>query len=137
MTPLARVDEALGRRVSMRPLALLRIPIGFIALVHLWPFLDDARHGVQYRDSFYEPYASWYPELSRGAYGVLLGVGAVAALCMTLGLLTRLACAVTFGVVAYNLFLVRCGKLHVVTIHQPQLGNDFSNQLAVVEDSHH
>ena len=102
---LDRVDDALGRRVSMRPLALLRIPIGLIALVHLWPFLDDARHGVQYRDTFYEPYASWYPELSRGAYGVLLGVGAVAAVCMTLGLLTRLACAVTFGVVAYNLFL--------------------------------
>jgi hypothetical protein len=104
-TALERVDELLGRRVSMRALALLRIFAGAVALMHLWPFIADARAGVIYRDSFYEPYAAWYPELPRPLYGGLLALGVVAAVAMSLGLLTRVATAATFGVVAYNLFL--------------------------------
>jgi hypothetical protein len=104
-TALDRVDELLGRRVSMRALALLRIFAGAVALMHLWPFVTDARAGVIYRDAFYEPYAAWYPELPRPLYGGLLALGVVAAVAMSLGLLTRVATAATFGVVAYNLFL--------------------------------
>jgi HTTM domain len=104
-TALERVDELLGRRVSMRALALLRIFAGAVALMHLWTFVTDARSGVIYRDAFYEPYAAWYPELSRPLYGGLLALGVVAAVAMSLGLLTRVATAATFGVVAYNLFL--------------------------------
>jgi hypothetical protein len=104
-TALDRVDELLGRRVSMRALALLRIFSGAVALMHLWPFVADARAGVIYRDAFYEPYAAWYPELPRSLYGGLLVMGVVAAVAMSLGLLTRVATAATFGVVAYNLFL--------------------------------
>jgi hypothetical protein len=100
-----QIDELLGRRVDLRALALLRVPVGLLALVHLWPFLDDALAGHIYRDTFTEPYASWYPELSRGAYTALLAAGVAGAALMTVGLLTRLATAVTFGVVAYNLFL--------------------------------
>jgi hypothetical protein len=100
-----RIDELLGRRVDLRALALLRVPVGLLALVHLWPFLDDAFAGHIYRDAYTEPYASWYPELSRGAYTALLAAGVAGAALMTVGLLTRLATAVTFGVVAYNLFL--------------------------------
>ena len=33
----------------------------------LAPVSRDARHGFIYRDAFYQPYASWYPELPRGA----------------------------------------------------------------------
>src|SRR4029450_14031328 len=102
---LARLDELLGRRVSLRALALLRIMAGPIALAHLWPFVADARAGVIYRDAFYEPYRAWYPELPRPLYGGLLALGVVAAVAMSLGLLTRVATAATFGVVAYNLFL--------------------------------
>jgi hypothetical protein len=99
------VDELLGRRVSMRALALLRVFMGPIVLLHLRPFLADALHGHIYRDAFYESYASWYPELPRGVYVALLWLGAVAAVAMSLGILTRVATATTFGVVAYNLFL--------------------------------
>jgi hypothetical protein len=102
---LDRVDELLGRRVSMRSLALLRVMAGPIALVHLWPFVSDALAGRIYRDAFYEPYAAWYPELPRPLYAGLLGVGVVAAVAMSLGVWTRAATATTFGVVTYNLFL--------------------------------
>jgi len=104
-TALGRVDELLGRRVSMRALALLRCMAGAIVLVHLWPFVADASEGRIYRDAFYEPYASWYPELPRPLYGGLLILGVVAAVAMSLGLLTRVATAATLGVVSYNLFL--------------------------------
>jgi hypothetical protein len=89
----------------MRSLAVLRAAIGPVVLLHLRPFLTDAWHDRIYRDVFYEPYASWYPELPRTLYVGLLWVGAAAAIAMAIGLLTRVATAVTFGVVGYNLFL--------------------------------
>jgi hypothetical protein len=104
-SPLAALDELLGRRVSMRALALLRVMVGPIVLLHLRPFLADAAGGRIYRDVFYEPYASWYPELPRGLYVGLLWVGAGAAVAMSLGFVTRAATAITFGVITYNLFL--------------------------------
>jgi Vitamin K-dependent gamma-carboxylase len=102
---LGRFDELLGRPVSMRALALLRVLAGLIVLLHLRPFLSDALDGRIYRDAFYEPYAAWYPELPRAIYVGLLWLAAVAAVAMALGLLTRLATATTFAIVAYNLFL--------------------------------
>ena len=105
MRALAAFDELLGRAVSMRALALLRVLAGPIVLLHLWPFLADALEGRTYRDAFHEPYASWYPELPDTIYVGLLWVAAVAAVAMSLGLLTRLATAATFAIVAYNLFL--------------------------------
>ena len=102
---VAWFDELLGRAVSMRSLALLRVLAGPVVLLHLLPFLVDGWAGRTYRDAFYEPYAGWYPELPDAAYVGLLTVAAVAAVFMSLGLLTRLATATTFGVVAYNLFL--------------------------------
>ena len=102
---VARFDELLGRRVSMRSLALLRVLAGPVVLMHLQPFLSDALDGHTYRDSFYEPYAAWYPELPDGIYVGLLGVAVVSAVAMSLGLFTRLATATTFSIVTYNLFL--------------------------------
>lgn len=99
------IDELLGRRVSLRALTLLRVFAGPIVILHLWPFVDDARHGHIYRDAFYEPYASWYPELPRPLYVALLAIGVVAALGMTLQLWSRTTTTVAFVVVAYNLFL--------------------------------
>jgi hypothetical protein len=76
-----------------------------VTLLHLRPFVVDAAGGRIYRDAFYEPYASWYPELPRPLYGTMLVVGVVAAVAMSVGLCTRVATTVTFGIVTYNLFL--------------------------------
>jgi hypothetical protein len=102
---VAAFDDLLGRAVSMRALALLRVLTGPVVLLHLQPFLSDAWDGRTYQDAFYEPYAAWYPEATGAAYAGLLSLGAVAAVAMSLGFLTRLATATTFGIVAYNLFL--------------------------------
>ena len=102
---IAAFDRLLGRVVSIRSLALLRILVGPIVLLHLQPFLSDGFDGRIYSDAFYEPYASWYPELTGSVYVGLLCLGAVAAIAMSIGLFTRVATATTFAVVAYNLFL--------------------------------
>jgi uncharacterized membrane protein YphA (DoxX/SURF4 family) len=102
---VARFDELLGRAVSMRALALLRVLAGPAVLLHLRPFLSDALDGRIYSDAFYEPYASWYPELPHALYVGLLWLAVVAAVAMSLGFLTRLATVTTFAIVAYNLFL--------------------------------
>jgi uncharacterized membrane protein YphA (DoxX/SURF4 family) len=102
---VAKVDELLGRRVSMRSLALLRVLAGPAMLLHLQPFLSDSLDGRIYSDAFYEPYAAWYPELPEAVYVGLLWLAAVAALAMSLGILTRLATTAAFAIVAYNLFL--------------------------------
>jgi uncharacterized membrane protein YphA (DoxX/SURF4 family) len=102
---VAGFDDLLGRSVSMRALALLRVLAGPVVLLHLRPFLSDALDGRSYRDAFYEPYAAWYPELPRAVYIALLWLAAAAAVAIALGVLTRLATATAFGIVAYNLFL--------------------------------
>lgn len=104
-TVVSGIDELLGRSVSMRSLALLRVLAGPVVLLHLRPFLADSLEGRIYRDVFFEPYAAWYPELPRTLYVGLLWLAAVAAVAMTLGLFSRLATATTFAIVAYNLFL--------------------------------
>jgi uncharacterized membrane protein YphA (DoxX/SURF4 family) len=101
----AAFDQLLGRPVSMRALALLRVLAGPIVLLHLEPFLSDSLDGRIYRDAFHEPYAAWYPEVPDAVYVGLLWLAALAAVAMSLGLLTRLATATTFAIVTYNLFL--------------------------------
>ncbi len=106
MTSLVqRLDELLGRRVAMRSLAVLRILAGPIVLLHLQPFLEQAAGGVIYRDVFHQPYASWYPDLSRSLYVTVLVAGAVGAVAMTIGLFTRAATLTVLAAVSYNLFL--------------------------------
>lgn len=102
---IERLDELLGRRVSMRSLALLRILTGPVVLLHLRPFLSDSLDGRIYSDAFHHPYAAWYPELPEAAYVALLWLAAAAAIAMSLGFVSRLATATTFGIVAYNVFL--------------------------------
>jgi hypothetical protein len=102
---IAAFDELLARPVSMRALALLRMLAGPIVLLHLEPFLSDSLDGRTYRDAFHEPYAAWYPEVPEPVYIGLLWLAAVAAVAMSLGLLTRLATGTTFAIVAYNLLL--------------------------------
>jgi Vitamin K-dependent gamma-carboxylase len=102
---LDRFDELLGRPVSMRALALLRVLTGPVVLLHLQPFLSDSLDGRTYRDAFHEPYAAWYPEVPDPVYIGLLWLAAAAAVAMSLGFLTRLATTTTFVIVTWNLFL--------------------------------
>ncbi len=103
--PLGRLDELLGRPVSMRAPALLRVLVGPIAILHLRPHLEDAAAGRTSREVFHHAYAGWYPELPGPAYTGLLLVGVVAAAAMTVGVLARAATVTTFAVVLYNLLL--------------------------------
>jgi len=102
---IAAFDELLGRQVSMRALALLRVLAGPIVLLHLRPFLADSLEGRTYGDAFHEQYADWYPELPEPVYIGLLWLAAIAAVAMTLGVFVRLATTTTFAIVTYNLFL--------------------------------
>jgi uncharacterized membrane protein YphA (DoxX/SURF4 family) len=100
-----RFDGLLGRAVSMRSLALLRVLTGPVVLLHLRPFLSDTLDGQTYRDAFHHPYAAWYPEVPEALYGGLLWLAAIAAVAMSLGFVTRVATATTFAIVTYNVFL--------------------------------
>jgi uncharacterized membrane protein YphA (DoxX/SURF4 family) len=102
---MSRLDRALEQVGSVRAVAVLRIAIGPITLLHLRPFLRDARAGVAYTDHFWEPFISWLPELPDRLWFAMLWLGATAAVLMTIGLATRVASAVTFAVVAFNLLL--------------------------------
>lgn len=102
---VAALDELLGRPVSLRSLVVLRVLAGPAVLLHLQPFLSASLDGRIYSDAFYEPYAAWYPELPEALYVGLLWLAAVAAVAMSIGVLTRVATATVFGIVAYNLFL--------------------------------
>lgn len=98
-------NERLDDPVDVRALAVLRLAIGPIVLLHLRPFLSDARNGVIYSDTFTLPYWTWYPELPEGAYVALLWGTALTALLLSVGLWTRPVAWLTVAGVAYNLFL--------------------------------
>jgi vitamin K-dependent gamma-carboxylase len=89
----------------MRSLGIVRVLVGMIALIHLRPFVEDALRGYTYQDYFHHAYVAWYPDLPEPVYAGLLVIGSVAAVGMSLGLWSRVTTMVTFGVVAYNLFL--------------------------------
>ena len=102
---LAAIDAALDDTGSMRAVALLRLVLGPVVLLHLAPYLRDTLDGRWYGDHFHAPFWTWYPEPSRGVWTVLLWLGAIAAVLMTVGLVARVATAVAAGVVGFNLFL--------------------------------
>mgnify|MGYP001813873912 CR=1 FL=1 len=98
-------NRRLDDQVDVRSLAVLRLAIGPIVLLHLRSFLSDARDGVIYSDFFTLPYWSWYPELPEGWYVALLWATALAAMLVSIGLWTRPMAWLTVAGVAYNLFL--------------------------------
>jgi hypothetical protein len=98
-------DAVLDWSGSVRAVAVLRIAIGPITLLHLRPFLRDAIDGVSYDDHFWEPFIAWLPHVPGRLWFAMLWVGAAAAVLMTLGLWTRVATATAFVVVAGNLLL--------------------------------
>lgn len=104
MSPTAW-DNVLDSVGSVRAIAVLRLAIGPITLLHLRPFLRDALDGVSYDDHFWEPFIPWLPHVSDRLWFALLWVGAAAAVLMMIGLWTRVATITTFAVVAGNLLL--------------------------------
>jgi hypothetical protein len=90
---------------DLRSLVPLRLAVGPLVFLHLRPFLEAALDGRIYRDTFFQPYVAWYPELPRSLYIALLWVVGTTAAMVSLGLFTRVAAALTAGGVAYNLFL--------------------------------
>lgn len=102
---IERLDRFLAKPVSMRSVGIVRILVGWVAYQHLKPVVVQALHGHTYQDHFYHPYVSWYPELPEKGFAVLLVLGTAAAVAMSIGLWSQITTKVTFGVVAYNLFL--------------------------------
>ena len=102
---LTIANAKIDRVGSVRAIAVLRILLGPIAVLHLRTFLEQLNDGFIYSDRFYEPYASWYPEASQGLYEVLLLGAVVAAFTFSIGLLSRLSGTYLAGFIAYNLFL--------------------------------
>jgi hypothetical protein len=101
-TAWSRAVDAVG---SVRAVEILRIASGPLVILHLWPFLDSAARGLIYRDRFWEPFLTWYPELGRHTYLLLLRGCVVAAVLVSIGLFTRAATGYVAGFVGYNLFL--------------------------------
>jgi uncharacterized membrane protein YphA (DoxX/SURF4 family) len=101
----SRWEGVLDQVGSIRAIAVLRIALGPITLLHLRPFLRDASAGVSYHDHFWEPFIAWLPELSDRVWFVMLWTGAAAAVLMMVGLWTRAASVTTFAVVAFNVLL--------------------------------
>ncbi len=88
---------------SVRAIALLRILVGPITVVHLWTFLESARPGAYFAERFYVPFTELWPVLSVDGYRSVLLVGLVSAVFMSAGFLSRLTSALTLAVVAFNL----------------------------------
>ncbi len=98
------LDDLFAKCGSVRAIAVMRIAMGPITLLHLRPFLRDARDGVAYDDHFWEPFLPWL-HLPGWLWFVLLWVGAAAAVLLTIGLFTRVASGAVFAAVATNLLL--------------------------------
>jgi hypothetical protein len=86
-------------------MAVLRILLGPVTLLHLAPFLRDAQAGVGYDDHFWEPYLRWAPSPPGELWSLVIFGGAATAVLMMLGVLTRLTTTATFVVVAGNLLI--------------------------------
>jgi hypothetical protein len=105
MTAFDRLDRLLAQPVSTRSQGLVRMLVGAITLLHLWPFASEALRGTTYRDRFHQPYVDALPDLPTRWYASLMIVAMIAAAAMTIGLATKIATGVTFTIVAYNLAL--------------------------------
>ncbi len=105
MTAFDQLDRLLAQPVSTRSRGLIRMLVGAITLLHLWPFASEALSGTTYRDRFHHPYIAALPDLPAVWYASLMIIAMIAATAMTIGLATRVATGVTFAIVAYNLAL--------------------------------
>lgn len=101
----ASFDAIFDQPGSLRALALLRIVLGPVVILHLAPFLADSLRGTTYLDKFHTPWFSFLPEVPGGVQSVLIWVGAAAAVALALGWHTRFVAPITLACVAGNFFL--------------------------------
>ena len=99
------IDDVFDRPASLRSLALLRIVLGPVTVVHLWRFLVDTVGGTTYTDHFHTPWWGFAPEVPGVVQAAVVWTGAAAAVALTLGWHTRLVAPLTWLCVAGNLFL--------------------------------
>lgn len=99
------LDDVFDQPRSLRAAALLRILVGPMVLAHLAPFVREMLRGRYYADAFYSPWVTWLPEPGKSLYFALLWIAIASAILLSVGLYTRTASVVTFGIVAYNFFL--------------------------------
>lgn len=104
MTLVERFDRLFEQRGSMRGLAVLRIALGPVVVVHLSIFAHGLLQGRTYRDTFWEPWVSWWQPPVAIEYLLVFG-GMLAAVGMALGWRTRWTATVTLACVAGNFFL--------------------------------
>lgn len=101
----ATFDDVFDEPGSVRAMALLRIVLAPVVVVHLLPFLADSLDGTDYLDHFHEPWFPFVPEVPGTVQFALIWTGAVAAVGMGVGWRTRLTAPLTTLCVAGNFFL--------------------------------
>ena len=67
-------DDVLDWTGSVRAVAVLRIAVGLLTLLHLRPFLRDAADGISYTDHFWQPFVAWLPELPDRLWFALIWI---------------------------------------------------------------
>lgn len=108
----ATFDDVFDQPGSVRALAILRIVLGPVVLVHLSPFLVDTWNGITYLDRFHTPWHPWLSDVPGGVQVALVWTGAVATVALGLGWRTRLVAPITFACVAGNFFLSQTHFAH-------------------------
>lgn len=100
-----RLDDVFDTPGSLHAIAVLRIVLGPIAIIHLWPDVTAAWDGVSYLDHFNEPWFAGLPVAPGWVQYALVHVGVTAAAAMTVGWRTRIAAPLTAACVTANLLL--------------------------------
>lgn len=99
------VDDVFDRPGSIRAMAVLRIVLGPVVVIHLWPDLADAWRGISYSDRFHEPWFAFLPVVPAWVQYGMVTTGVGAAVAMTAGWHTRLVAPLTAACVTGNMFL--------------------------------
>lgn len=100
-----RIDDVFDTTGSLHAIAVLRIVLGPITVIHLWPDVTAAWDGVSYLDHFNEPWFAGLPVAPAWIQYALVHVGVGAAAAMTVGWHVRVAAPLTAVCVTANLLL--------------------------------
>jgi uncharacterized membrane protein YphA (DoxX/SURF4 family) len=100
-----RLDDVFDRPGSIRALALLRIALGPVIVLHLWPFAAYTLRGTTYRDHFWVSWWDAAPVPPGWVQVLLVWIGLAGAVALSLGWRTRFVGPLTWVCVAGNLFL--------------------------------
>lgn len=102
---VARFHAMFDEPRSVRALALLRIAAGAIVVLHFRYEAAALLDGRFYADSFHSPWIAFVPDPPRELYAALLFACIGAAVCLSVGLFTRVAAIYTALFFAWHFFL--------------------------------